>query len=54
MTPPPARMSGRRAPSSMSSAFATASGEPGVRQSSIRLRSAGSGTSTSAFVTQRS
>ena len=38
----------------MSSAFATASGEPGVRQLSISERSNGSGTSTSAFVTQRS
>ena len=53
-TPPPARISGRLAPSRSSSAFATASGEPGVRQLSCNERSAGSGTSTSAFVTHRS
>ena len=54
ITPPPARITGRFAFSSMSSARATASGEPGVRQFSIWERSSGSGTSTSAVRIQRS
>jgi hypothetical protein len=40
--------------SSSSSARATASGEPGVRQFRLRERSCGSGTSTSAVRIQRS
>ena len=54
ITPPPARISGRRAFISISNALPTASGEPGVRQFSIWERSSGSGTSASAVRIQRS